>query len=178
MVISDSRAATAAVEAGDADVGFVGERPGSGSLKATPVAQDELALVVGAKHPWAKKGSATLKQLREESMIVREPGSASRRCVERALEECGTAPADLSISMEVNNNGAIRAAVERGAGVAFLSMREDRQNVGLVRVKVRGFHPRRQLYMIRDARRMQRSPAREFLAFVERWRKGRGKTHR
>ncbi|MDH3719019.1 MAG: selenium metabolism-associated LysR family transcriptional regulator [Planctomycetota bacterium] len=170
LVVSDSRLATAAVEAGEADVGFVGELPRSSTLHAQAVAEDELVLVVGAEHPLAGKGTTTLKQLCREALIVREPGSGSRRCVERALEEHGISPADLNIAMEVNSNDAIRAAVEQGVGVAFFSQRAIRKEGNIATIKVRGFRPRRQLYLIRNPDRNPTPPARQFLAFVKEWR--------
>ncbi len=170
LAVSDSRVATAAVESGEADVGFVGELPRSSTLKATAVAQDELVLVVAANHPLAGKGRMTLKELRRESLIVREPGSGTRRCVEWALEEHGLSLAEFTIAMEVNSNDAIRAAVEQGVGVAFLSQRASRHEIGLARVKVRGFRPRRQLYVISDPGHIPPTPARQFLEFVEQWR--------
>ncbi len=74
------------------------------------------------------------------------------------------------IAMEVNSNDAIRAAVERGVGVAFLSQRDKRHMLGLASIKVRGFEARRQLYVISGSDRALSTPARQFLAFVEQWR--------
>lgn len=170
LFVSDSSMATAAVESGEADVGFVGELPRSSALEAQPVAEDHLVLVVSADHPWTEKGTTTLKQLYREPMIVREPGSGSRRCFEGALQEHALSPGELTIAMEVNSNDAIRAAIQRGVGVAFLSERAFVPDVGLACVKVRGFHPHRQLYVIRDPKRISTAPARQFLAFVEEWR--------
>ncbi len=174
LVVSDSRLATAAVEAGEADVGFVGEPPRSSRLEAHPVAEDELMLFAAADHPLAGKGTATLKQLCRLPLIVREPGSASRGCVEQALQDRHVPLDELNIIMEVNSNDAIRAAVERGVGVAFLSERANRQQAGLAAVKVRGFRPRRQLYVIHNARRLPAAAARQFLAFLQQWRPSRG----
>jgi DNA-binding transcriptional LysR family regulator len=175
LVVSDSRMTATSVEAGEADLGFVGELPDSSALEATAVGEDELVLIVAADHPLADKGATSLNRLRREAMIVREPGSGSRRCLERALDEHGLSLADLKIAMEVNSNDAIRAAVERGVGVAFLSQRDKRHEVGLASVKVRGFRVRRQLYLIRDPRRVLATPARQFLQFVEEWRQAGGR---
>jgi len=176
LVVSDSSVAMATVEAGEADVGFVGEMPRSSALEARAVAEDELVLFVADDHPMAGKSTATLKQICREAMIVREPGSGSRRCVEQSLKEHGLSPTDLTVAMEVNSNDAIRAAVERGMGVAFLSQRASRNQNGLSPVKVRGFRPRRQLYVIRDPVRIPPRPARKFLEFVEQWQSRSGKT--
>lgn len=169
LTVSDSSVAAAAVLAGEADVGFVGELPDSSTLEAKAVAEDELVLVVAADHPLAGKRTTTLKRLRREALIVREPGSGSRRCLERTLQEHGLPLGELEIALEVNNNDAIRAAVERGVGVAFLSQRDKRHAIGLATVKVRGFRVRRQLYVIHDPLRILAAPARQFLAVVEEW---------
>ena len=76
--------------------------------------------------------------------------------------------------MEVNSNDAIRAAVERGVGIACLSQRDNRHEVGLASVKIRGFRVRRQLYLIRNTGRILATPARQFLQFVEEWRQDTG----
>ena len=169
LAVSDSRLAAEAVESGDADVGFVGALPRASTLEARPVAEDELVLVVAKDHPLAGTRMTTLKQLQGQQLIVREPGSASRSCVERELEDKGLAPGDFTIAMEVNSNAAIRAAVEQGVGVAFLSARSSHQLSGLVPIKVRGFHPRRQLYVVHRPGRMQSEIARHFLEFVDGW---------
>lgn len=167
LAVSDSSVATAAVLAGEADLGFVGELPRTTDLVVQPVAEDELVLVVAADHRLAEQRTASLAQLRREPLIVREPGSGSRRCVEQALEEHGLAPSDLTIAMEANSNDAIRAAVQRGVGVAFLSQRAVPQKSGLATLKIRGCRPRRQLYLIRDPRHALPPAARQFLAFIE-----------
>ncbi len=170
LIVSDSSMATLVVEKGEADIGFVGELPRSSTLEANPVAEDELVLVVASDHPMAKKGTTTLKQLCCEPMIVRESGSGSRHCVENALQEHSVSPAELTIALEANSNDAIRAAVQRGVGVAFLSDRAFVPDIGLMRVKVRGFRPRRQLYVVRDPKRNPTAAARQFLRFVDDWR--------
>ena len=173
LTVSDSTQAADAVVSGAADIGFVGAQPRSSSLQASPVTDDELQLVVAIGHPLAAKGTTTLKQLRNESLIVREAGSASRRCVELALEEQRHSAAEFTIALESNSNDAIRAAVKRGVGVAFLSSAIAGDDRGLAVVKVRGFQPRRQLYVISNPARPA-EPVRQFLDFVEAWRSRRG----
>lgn len=170
LTVTDSSLAAEAVQSGAADVGFIGELPRSPALRATPVAEDDLCLVVGLDHPWATKGSATLHQLCREPLIVREPGSGSRHCVERKLEEHGISPAALSIVMEANSNYAIRDAVARSVGVAFLSRRAVTEGAGVAPVKVRGFQVRRSIYLIRDGDRHPPPACRAFVTFVETWR--------
>ncbi len=154
---------------GEADLGFVGELPRSSQLRSRSIATDKLVLVVSPQHALSASKKASLRRLRSEPLIVREPGSGSRRCVEQALEAAGLAPDELNIAMEVNSNDAIRAAVEGGLGAAFLSKATILHEINegrLVPVTVAGVRPQRKLYVITDPNRIPNSVLREFLEFV------------
>ncbi|MBB73146.1 MAG: hypothetical protein CMJ75_01390 [Planctomycetaceae bacterium] len=169
LAVTDSSVAAAAVDAGDADIGFVGDLPGNSTLQATTVASDDLCLVTAIDHPWATRRRTTLKQLSQEPFIVREQGSGSRRCIERALEKQGISPTSLSIVMEANNNRAIHDAVARRVGVAFLSSYSAATSGQVVTVTVRGFQPRRNILLVHSRRRALPGVARAFLTFVDNW---------
>ncbi len=169
VTVSDSTEAARAVEKGEADVGFIGERPHSSTLSAQPLASDELVLVAAKSHPLAKQKRVTLDHLRGQAIIVREPGSGSRHCVEEALETHGMSISEMTVAMEVNSNEAIRAAVERGVGVAFLSslaVGDERVKHSLATISIRGFRAERQLYLVTDPHRIAPAPVRHFLDFV------------
>ena len=169
VTVSDSRAAADAVESGEAGLGFVGELPRSSQLRSRAIATDKLVLVVSPQHPLSGRKRTSLRRLCSEPLIVREPGSGSRRCVEHALEAAGLAPDELNIAMEVNSNDAIRAAVEGGLGAAFLSQATIAHEIDegrLVPLTVAGVRPQRKLYVITDPDRIPNSIVREFLAFL------------
>ena len=172
MTVSDSRAAADTVESGEADLGFVGELPRSSQLRSCSIATDKLVLVVSPQHALSGCKKTSLRRLRTESLIVREPGSGTRRCVEQALEAAGLAPDELNIAMEVNSNDAIRAAVEGGLGAAFLSQATIAHEIDegrLVPLTVTGVRPQRKLYLITDPDRIPNAIVRAFLAFVRQW---------
>ncbi len=56
-----------------------------------------------------------------EPLIVRESGSGSRCALEKSLERASRSLAELNVSLELGSNVAIKDAVKRGLGVAFLS---------------------------------------------------------
>jgi DNA-binding transcriptional LysR family regulator len=180
--VSDSAAATAAVEKGDADLGFVGELPRTSRVAARAIAHDELVLVTSPEQPPPDRAAGDLPALdshaatsgldflRAQPLIVREAGSASRRCVEQALVQAGVSWADLNVVMEVNSNEAIRAAVERGVGVAFLSRTAFAREIAdgrLVPVPLPGIQATRQLFLITDPQRLPTAAMRAFLDFVD-----------
>lgn len=170
VAVSDSAGAIAAVEQGEADVGLVGQVPDSPQLTVRAIADDELVLVVGPQHPLAAHRRITPQRLRQEPLIVRESGSGSRTCMERALDDAGLAVSEMTITMEMNSNDSIRQAVQRGLGVAFLSrsvIDRDVTDRRLIPIQLQGVRLRRQLYSVVHAGRTPSPAARAFLEFVE-----------
>lgn len=171
--VSDSATAIHAVESGAAEVGLVGELPRAASLCAKAIAQDELTLVVAPGHEFARTIAVKPDDLRGQPLIVREPGSGSRRCVEQALSKAGLATTELRVSMEVNSNDAIHAAVQRGVGISFLSMQaieREIQDKRLIPVTIEGVRAVRALYLITEPQRLPTRVVRAFLDFLDDWR--------
>ena len=113
-----------------------------------------------------------MKQLQTEPLIVRESGSGSRRCVERALREAGISVHDLKIVMEVNSNDAIRSAVEKGLGATFLSQRIVERDIAegrLKSIRVENLNFKRKLYILTNPDRIPTGPLRAFLSFLDQW---------
>lgn len=172
--VSDSAAAIHAVESGAAEVGLVGELPRASNLCAKSVVKDALILVVSPDHELARMKKIKPDNLRGLPLIVREPGSGSRRCVEHALSKAGLATTDLKFAMEVNSNDAIRAAVERGIGVSFLSrqtIEREIQDRRLIPVDIEGVQAVRYLYLITNPERLPTRAVRAFIDFVDDWRR-------
>ena len=55
-------------------------------------------------------------------LILREAGSGTRSVVEKYLESWGLSLTDLNVLMELASTEAIKATVEEGLGVAFVSI--------------------------------------------------------
>ncbi|GAB2522871.1 LysR family transcriptional regulator [Paramicrobacterium agarici] len=107
-----------AVEAGDADVGFV-ESPGvRRGLRHAEVARDRLVVVVSPQHPWARRRRpVTDAELARTPLVVREPGSGTRTTFESALAHLNP----VAPTLELDSNAAVRISVASGAGPAVLS---------------------------------------------------------
>jgi LysR family transcriptional regulator, low CO2-responsive transcriptional regulator len=76
---------------------------------------------VNARHPYATRSSITLHDLAGEPLLMREPGSTTRRALEDALQGAGLAP---RVAMEIGSREALREAVARGLGVGTVSQAE------------------------------------------------------
>jgi DNA-binding transcriptional LysR family regulator len=80
--VSNTRAVLAQVERGQVHLGLVGGKMDGPHLEYRCFACDCLVLVVPANHPWGRRRRVTLDQLAEQPLILREPGSATRWCLE------------------------------------------------------------------------------------------------
>jgi DNA-binding transcriptional LysR family regulator len=171
--VSDSERAIEAVESGEVDFALVGELPRATNLCAKRVAEDELVLVVAPQHALADEKTIEPKQLLEHPLIFRESGSGSRRCVENALSSAGVPISELTIPIEVNSNDAIRAAVERGVGISFLSQRALKREIDderLVKVHINGVNIIRSLYLVTDPQRLPNPIVRAVLDLIDEYR--------
>jgi DNA-binding transcriptional LysR family regulator len=90
----------------------------SPALSAELIGIDRLLLIVGCNHHWAKKSSISIREIREERLIVREHTSGTRILVEEELKLANVQP---KARLELSNNDAIKEAVIAGLGMAFLS---------------------------------------------------------
>ncbi len=121
LEIGNTRQAAAAVADGTADLGFVEGQVSSDRLDCVEVARDQLVIVTGPDHPWARKGRLTPADLQGGEWVLREPGSGTRSEFEDALAGFGVDPLRLDVLMELPSNEAVRAAVEAGLGATALS---------------------------------------------------------
>lgn len=104
------------------DLGFVEDEIDATGFDVHPVAQDELVLMVSAKHFWASRGALPSPEtLNESPWVIRERGSGTRMIFEKTVRQLGVDPASLEVALELPSNEAIRQAVEAGAGAAVVS---------------------------------------------------------
>ena len=103
-------------------------------LKTEFFLADEIAVIVPTNHSWADR-VITLEELASAPLIVREDGSGTRRVVENTLRDAGIHIKDLNFVMQLDSTEAIKASVEAGLGVGFVSRRAIRKEVRLDTLK-------------------------------------------
>lgn len=121
LTIDNTAQVAAAVESGTAELGFVEGAIEKEQLVCTPVARDQLFVVVGPEHPWADGRPLAPADLAAAEWVLREPGSGTRSAFEDALACSGIEPAKLRIALELPSNESVRAAVEAGLGATAIS---------------------------------------------------------
>lgn len=83
-----------------------------------PIYEDEVVLICGANHPFAKMEKIPLEQLNGQDFIAREQGSRDRNIFEQVLREKGIV---VNVKWTSTNTEAIKNAVVAGLGLAVLS---------------------------------------------------------
>lgn len=106
---------------GAAPIGFIEGEACEPALQQNIVGIDDLVIVVGPQHPWAKKASLNSGDLSKGRWVLREQGSGTRSALEDALENFGIKADQLNVVLEIPSNHAICTAVEEGLGATALS---------------------------------------------------------
>jgi DNA-binding transcriptional LysR family regulator len=168
--VSDSMAVIAQVERGQVSLGLVGRKTDNPHLEFRFLASDKMVLVVPVKHALGRQKKVSVKQLLCYPLVLREAGSGLRHCFEKSLERAGQSPAGLQVALELGSNEAIKKAVLRGVGIAILStyaVQKELKAGQLRALEVRDLHCDRDMFIVRDTRRVLPLPARLFLTFLE-----------
>jgi DNA-binding transcriptional LysR family regulator len=93
--------------------------------------EDELVVIVPPSHRLATKRSIHLRELAGAPLIVREPGSGTRKVAERALAAHDVSP---QVTLQLGSTEAIKQAVAAGLGLAFVSRFAVDEQVKLARI--------------------------------------------
>ncbi|MFC5470320.1 LysR family transcriptional regulator [Cohnella suwonensis] len=133
VVIGNTAEIADRVRGRELDVGIVeGEEIGPG-LDVEKLAEDEMVVATGARHPLAKLERVGPALLAAETWLVREPGSGTRAAADKLFARLSLRPARL---MEMGSTQSIKETVEAGLGVTLQSRWALRKELGLGFLKV------------------------------------------
>ena len=102
------------------DLAIVGEgdQIASRNIGVKVIGEDRLVVIAAPNHPLASRGMVTIDELGSEPFILSGRLTASLQSLKAQLSELGV---NLKSSIEMDEAGAIKRAVEEGAGLAILS---------------------------------------------------------
>ena len=168
LAIGNTAQVAAAVDGGIAELGFVEGAVEAKRFVSTPVARDQLVVVVAPDHPWARRPRLTVADLRAGAWILREAGSGTRSVFEGYLARLGIAGADLQIQLELPSNEAVRAAVEAGLGATAISASVVAPSIEAGLLCQAAFRlPEREFHVLRHHERYRSRAAEALLALIE-----------
>ena len=167
LAIGNTAQVAAAVESGAAELGFVEGAVENGRFASTPVARDQLVVVVGPEHPWIGRAKLSAADLMEGEWVLREPGSGTRSVFEEALARAGVAPGALRVQLELPSNEAVRATVEAGLGATAISASVAAPSIEAGLMHQVSFRlPEREFHVLRHRERYRSRTADALLALV------------
>ncbi len=162
-----SRAVATALLERDLDVGLIEAAvPDDPRLKLMPWREDELVVIAAPGHRLAPQAPIPIAALAGEMMVLREPGSGTRKVVLDVLAQHGITPQRV---MDADSVEAIKRIVAAGLGLSIVSRAaiEDmlalRRLVVLEMTDVRITRPLSRLAL----KRGQTAAARAFLALMQ-----------
>ncbi len=151
--------------AGAAEVGFASLPVYSPALQVTELFEDELVLVVGAKHHLAGRSEVAVEELRRERFILFEQGASIRRATDAFFSRVDLRP---DLALESNDTYFIKLMVEHGMGISLIpswAVREETQGGKLSPLRISGHQLTRTVALVALGR-FQPSPTRAFIAYV------------
>lgn len=101
------------------DLAIMGRTPVEIDAHAEPLAIHPYVIIAPAEHPLRDARRFDLHELRNETFLLREEGSGSRRVAEEMFEKHLFRPAR---SISLGSNETIKQAVMAGMGISLLSM--------------------------------------------------------
>ncbi|MDI3328796.1 MAG: LysR family transcriptional regulator [Alicyclobacillaceae bacterium] len=148
------------------DVGIVEGNLQHADLEVRAFARDEMVVIVSARHPLAGREEVEAGELREETWIVREPGSGTREATDRMFADLRLSPASV---MEFSSNQIIKESVEAGLGVSLISRLAIRKEImlgTLVPLRLRGYPVVRSFSWVVRASQFRTKVVQLFLEFL------------
>lgn len=106
-------------------------------LEVRPWLEDELVVIGHPAHRFAARRRLRWSELRDESFIVREGGSGTRRVADEALAAAGIT---LRIGLQLASTEAIKQTVAAGFGLAIVSRAAVADQVALGRLAILPAH--------------------------------------
>lgn len=104
----------------EVDVAVLGFNYNDPRLDMVLLGRHEIIVFVDESHPWSGRDKLELSELDGQRLILREPGSMTRRAFEECLERQRVRP---KIVMEISRD-AVREAVAAGLGIGIVSETE------------------------------------------------------
>jgi DNA-binding transcriptional LysR family regulator len=147
------------------DLGFVGGHLASADLSSEPLVGDEILVYSARAHPLARLKRVRPERLVQETFVMRESGSATRRALESWLAARGL---ELSRVIELSGPEAIKRMVAAGVGVAISSCQGLPAKGGPFRVlRVPGLDMRRTLLAVWHRGKVLSPLAQDFVRAVK-----------
>jgi aminoethylphosphonate catabolism LysR family transcriptional regulator len=146
-----------------ADVGVLAQVFRDKRFVSVPYSEHPVVVFCSSTHRFAHRRSIRTAELQGERLILREPGSTTRKAIESALRAAQVEP---EVVMEVASREIIREAVAQGVGVAAVSEVEYVPGPGLHAVRISDAQVRTYAHVVCLAERRDTRMVRTFFDVI------------
>ncbi|TAM92905.1 MAG: LysR family transcriptional regulator [Jatrophihabitans sp.] len=131
VAVANSAEVCRQVITGVVDVGFVEAPSVPAGLNALRVGTDRLAIVVAPRYPLASRaGAVAARELADQPLLLREPGSGTRDTFLHALHRALGAVPVLAHATELGSTTTLLATARAAGGLAVVSARAAAADLG------------------------------------------------
>lgn len=133
------------------DLYILSQPPEDLDVAVHPFLENPLVVLARRNHPLAQEKNIPLKRLAEEPFIMREPGSGTRKSIQKLFDEHALS---LNVKLDLGSNEAIKQAIAGGLGVSVLSLHTlalEGTDSPLTILDVEGFPIQRYWYIVYPA---------------------------
>jgi LysR family transcriptional regulator, low CO2-responsive transcriptional regulator len=127
------------------DLYIMSQVPDHLDVNFQPFLENPLAVLAPINHPLVGEKNIPIQRLADEPFIMREPGSGTRRAVQKLLDEHSVA---VKVKLELGSNEAIKQAIAGGLGISVLSRHTLLPAGDLAVLDVEHFPIKRNWYMV------------------------------
>jgi DNA-binding transcriptional LysR family regulator len=170
LTVSDTHAVVERVATRELELGVVGAARRHRGVRFESFFSDEVILACPPGHRFAGR-TIPLEELREGPLILMQEGAGVRQIVEDGLRRQGVRLRELDVRLELGLQESVRAAVEAGYGVAFISrtaVEADLEAGTLTEARVDGLDATREISLASATGRARSRVAEAFVEFARR----------
>lgn len=154
------------IEDNECDMAMLGSPLEGQNLEASPFLEDPMVVITAPSHALAQQRAIPPSRLTQEPFLMREPGSDTRRVVERFFADHGLG---INASMVINSNEAIKQGVQAGLGLAIVPLQSVALELAVRRLVVLDVNTtplQRSWYIVHRQEKRFSGVAEEFKNFV------------
>ena len=105
----------------EVDIGIVEGSIPDENLTQVLLDTDYLCLIVSPQHPFARRGSVSLEELKGQRLILRSRQAGTRKLFENYLLSCSESLKSFHVIMEIDNVATIKELVASNLGVSVIA---------------------------------------------------------
>jgi DNA-binding transcriptional LysR family regulator len=153
----------------NSDLGFISYPVEHNKVTLREVLEDRLVIIAPPDHPLTRKSALEPRDLKGQSLIMHEKGSATRAFVDEFIKKNNIT---ITIPLELSSNMAIKQAVQERIGIAIISRKvvsDEIQKGELKAIPFSDQQMKRKFYMIHHKDKYFSGPLKSLIDMVYQW---------